>query len=259
MKTGQLSHVVLIVPALLLGACATDMPEILSDAGARSRAIETLVGDASMRGEVMDRLLSDAPDRSALFQRILEDDEAAGTLIGELMQTERGKSLIAGQVAADGETTRSFMTMLMSTGALGEILTQDQAELLDLGEAFALGNQMRTMIDLKRLGERVDDWARRNDGSYPACGQYDDVTGCLASRLPAGALTELRLTDAWGRPFRYHSDDAGRSYLLISYATDGVYDRLGRVGPTSSHDADIVYSDGDFVQWPGRIRKDAIR
>ena len=55
----------------------------------------------------------------------------------------------------------------------------------------------------------------------------------------------------------YYPD--GASYALISYSTDGQYDQLGRAGPTSSYDCDIVFSNGDFVQWPGRIRKERIR
>ena len=39
----------------------------------------------------------------------------------------------------------------------------------------------------------------------------------------------------------------------------GKYDELGKVGPTQSYDADIVFSDGDFIQWPGWIRKAEIR
>jgi len=253
-----------IAPLLLialapLAACTTDMREILSDDAARNRAIETLVGDQASRGEVVGRLLSNPADRKDLFQAVLADDEVASAWTRQLMQNDRGMALLAGQIAADREGTRTFMTMLMSTGALGEVLTQEQAEVLGLGDAFAYGNLRRTMVDLKRLGQRVEDSVRQSDGTYPVCVRYDDVADCLASHLPADALGNLRLTDAWGRPFRYHSDDQGKSYTLVSYATDGVYDQMGRAGPTSSYDADIVYSDGDFVQWLGRIRKDAIK
>jgi hypothetical protein len=249
-----------LVPLLLLAACGTDMQTLLSkDEAARGRAIETLVGDPSMSGEVIDRLLKQPAPRTAVFDKIIESDEILGSLIHQVMQSDRGKALVANQIASDAEMTRTFMGMMMLTGAVGEIMTQEQAERLDLGEAFAHGNQMRTMADLKRLGGVVDGWARENEGSYPACDDYEKVTGCLASRLPDGALSDLRLNDAWGRPFQYHGDDDGRTYVLMSYSTDGQYDGLGKAGPTSSYDADIVFSNGDFVQWPGSIRKEMVR
>ena len=112
---------------------------------------------------------------------------------------------------------------------------------------------------MKRLGVVVDRWAQENHGAYPVCKRFDAASGCLASLLPRDAIADLRLIDAWGRPFLYQSDLEGRKYALISYATDGLSDDLGRIGPTSSRDSDIVYSNGDFVQWPGRISKETIR
>jgi hypothetical protein len=242
-----------------LAACGPDVPSLLSKDEARGQVIETLVNDPSMRGQVVDRLLKQPETRTALFHKIMESDEITGSLIQQVMRSDRGKALMADQIASDIEVTRSFMGMMMLTGAVGEIMTQEQAERLDLGEAFAHGNQMRTMLDLRRLGEVVDGWAREHEGTYPVCKGYGDVTGCLASRLPDGALADLRLKDAWGRAFQYHGHEDGETYVLISYATDGRYDELGQAGPTSSYDADIVYSNGDFLQWPGRIRKERIR
>ena len=261
MKYPKRLRAVLILSALVpLAACGTDMQALLSkDQAARGQAIETLVGDPSMRGEVVDHLLRQPDRRTAVFDKIVESDEIAGSLIQQITSSDHGKALVANQIASDAETTRTFMGMMMLTGAVGEIMTQEQAERLELGEAFAHGNQMRTMADLKRLGGVLDGWARENKGSYPACDDYEVVTGCLASRLPKSALTDLRLNDAWGRPFQYHGDDDGSTYVLMSYSTDGRYDGLGKAGPTSSYDADIVFSNGDFVQWPGRIRKETIR
>jgi hypothetical protein len=250
----------LILPALLLPvACAKEMRALLAEAEARGAAIETLVNDPSMRGEVVARLMDTPEARDHLIGTIAGNEETAGALVMRLMQDDRGKALVASRVASDLEGARTFLRMLMLTGVVGELMTQDQANRVGLGEAFAHGNQVRTMADLRRLGGVVDDWARRNEGIYPVCDDYEGVARCLETRLPGGALAGLRLNDAWGRPILYHSDAEGGQYALISYATDGQYDRLGRAGPTSSHDCDIVFSNGDFVQWPGHIRKENIR
>ena len=251
------SMMILAVPGLT--ACAPDLGKVLSEESSRRLAIEVLMTDPVKRGDVIDRLLNDAEARSALLQKAMEDEKSATALIQQMMLDERFQAQIANTIAADQEMTHDFLRKLMLTGAVGAHLTQPQAERLGLGEAFAHGNQIRTMTDLKRLGVVVDRWAHGHEGAYPVCDRYDIASGCLASLLPQDALGDLRLSDAWGRPFHYQSDSAGKTYALISYATDGEYDMLGRAGPTSSYDSDIVYADGDFVQWPGRIRKDSIQ
>lgn len=250
-------HLLLILPALLLAACATDMQSLLSEDDTRAQAIETLLSEPSARGEVVDRLLSSPDGRVALFRKIEDSEEVAGALVGQLLDSERGKAMTATRIASDSETTRTIIGMLMLAGGAGEILSREQAECLELGDALSHGNQVRTMTDLKQLGRVVEEW-RKKAGTYPVCDGFDAVTDCLASSLPGDALADLRLDDAWGRPFLYHSDDEGASYLLISYATDGEYDGLGKAGPTSSYNADIVFADGDFVQWPGHILKENI-
>jgi len=153
--------------------------------------------------------------------------------------------------------------MLMLTGVMGESMTQQQAAALGLGEPFAYGNQNRTMHDLKVIGSLVDTFAKKQAGEegprYPVCFEFADVGSCLAKKLPAGSLDGLRMKDAWGHPYLYHTDRQGKDYILVSYASDGKDDELGKVGPTQSYDCDIVFSDGDFIQWPGWIRKHEVR
>lgn len=248
-----------ILPALLLAGCGGDLRDVLSEDDARAEAIAVLTDDPSMRGELVDRLLSSADARVDLFRSILESEETAGVLVDEMMRDDRTRAVAATRIASDPETTRTFIGMMMLTGAVGEYLTQKQADCLELGDALAHGNQQRTMVALKRLGSVVDEWSRAHQGSYPVCDSLESASGCLASSLPDGALANLELDDAWGRPFLYRSTEDGTSYALISYATDGRSDGLGRAGPTSSFNADIVFADGEFVQWPGHIRRQEIR
>ena len=91
------------------------------------------------------------------------------------------------------------------------------------------------------------------------CDDFGDARSCLARRMTGVKLDGLRTDDAWGSPLQYHSDREGTTYALISFASDSQYDGLGKVGPTQSFDCDIVFTNGDFIQWPGRIRKNDIR
>jgi hypothetical protein len=253
------SLVVLAAAALvpLLG-CARDMRKQLEDAEFRKQVVEALLTDPARREQVIDRLVGTPADRPAVIERILKDENAAGDLVAKILSDDRGKALIVAKVTADDAGAKTFIRMLMLTGAMGASLTQQQAEMLGMGEAFAYGNRRRTISDLRKFGQVVEEWSRK-EGRYPDCKDLSAVTSCLLKKLPADSIAGLRLDDAWGRPLQYRLFSDGSGYALLSFATDGQYDGLGNVGPTLSVDCDIVFSNGDFVQWPGSFRKDELR
>jgi len=262
MKRNRLIPGIVLAAALALPSCYKKPESLLADDARRKDIIEALVTNPAMRAQVIDRLIGPPEDRSAVIDRVLKDESAAGDLIAKIIQQDRGKAIVASKVAAD-PTAKTFIRMLMLTGVMGESMTQQQADLLGYGEPFAYGNQTRTMHDLKKIGTIVDAFAkqhRQEEGPrYPVCYDFAELESCLGKKLPAGSLKDLRLKDAWGHAFQYHTDREGKDYILVSYASDGKYDELGKVGPTQSYDADIVLSDGDFIQWPGWIRKAEIR
>lgn len=244
----------LLVSASVLPSCSKPAG-LLSDEAKRKEVIEILVSTAPMRQEVVERLIGSPATRPAVIERILKDDAATGDLIAKIMAEDRGKAIVASKVAADGGGARTFIRMLMLTGVMGESMTQKQANAMGLGEPFAFGNQRRTMSDLRMISAVVEDFAKQG-GRYPVCADFATVDACLSRKLPSGSLQALRLTDAWGRPVQYRSDREGSLYVLLSSASDGQFDGLGKVGPTDSFDCDIVFSNGEFIQWPGWIRKD---
>ena len=262
MTRHQLALGTLLAATLLLPACSKKPASLLADDARRKEVIETLIATPAMRQEVIDRLVGPPVDRAAVIDRILKDESAAGDLVSRIIEQDRGKAIVASKVAAD-PAAKTFIRMLMLTGVMGDSMTQQQADALGLGEPFSFGNQNRTMRDLKRVGAVIDGFANKHQQEegprYPVCSDFSNLDGCLAAKLPAGSLGDSRLTDAWGRPFQYHTDQEGKEYILVSYASDGKYDELGKVGPTQSYDCDIVFSNGDFIQWPGWIRKNEIR
>jgi hypothetical protein len=63
----------------------------------------------------------------------------------------------------------------------------------------------------------------------------------------------LPTVDEWDQPIMLWSD--GQSYRIVSVGRDGHVDRDWKVpdaagGPTTRPEADIVFSDGQFVAWP---------
>jgi type II secretion system protein G len=64
---------------------------------------------------------------------------------------------------------------------------------------------------------------------------------------------EFKATDGWNREYLYVSD--GHRYTLISYALGGNPDLPYVNGPTHRFEADIVMSEGVFVQWPAGVQE----
>jgi hypothetical protein len=245
---------------LVTGGCAKDPVSQLSDAVVRKSILDALVADPAMRQEVVERIVGAAGDRAPILDRLLKDDAATGEIVQRILADDRGKALVASKVAADDAGAKTFIRMLMLTGVMGASVTQKQADAFGMGEAFAQGNRRRTMTDLKRIGRAIDGWAKEHEGRYPVCGgDLAEVRYCLARSLPAASLDGLRLSDAWGAPLQYKSDREGTEYVLLSYATDGQWDGMGKIGPTDAYDCDIVFSNGDFIQWPGALRKTDIK
>lgn len=250
---------ILLAGALALPSCSGSPGTIAADPSKRKAAIEALVSHPEARAEVINRLVGPPNDRAVVIQRILQDEEVMGTLVAKILEQDRGKALVASKVAADQAGAQTFIRMLMLTGVMGEAITQKQANVMGYGEAYAFGNQRRTMADMKRMAALIDEIGRQQEGRFPVCSDWASVQSCLVRQLPAERVGSLRLIDAWGHPYQYKSDREGTQYVLVSYSTDGLYDGLGKVGPTESFDCDIVFSNGDFIQWPGWIRKTDIR
>ena len=141
----------------------------------------------------------------------------------------------------------------------GRPMTRAIIEGLENCKVIALGSVGTDQVDVDAATER----------GIPVTNVPDTFIDEVADHtmsLILGTFRRITLMDRmvregrWkeGRPFLYHSDADGTTYALLSYSTDGQYDQLGKAGPTSSYNCDIVFSNGDFVQWPGRIRKEKI-
>jgi hypothetical protein len=74
-----------------------------------------------------------------------------------------------------------------------------------------------------------------------------------AAIVPAYAEA-IPLTDGWGRDFIVQS--SANEYRLWSVGKDGAIERSMNGGATTGYDADIVFANGDFVQWPERWQSD---
>jgi len=84
-----------------------------------------------------------------------------------------------------------------------------------------------------------------------------DVTRRRSPAMTSIALRDMRRAlvptyikvlparDGWGHPFQFAT--SGQHYFIRSSGADSLFDHS--VGPTTSFDNDIVYSDGTFLEY----------
>jgi hypothetical protein len=243
-----------LVATAAFAGCVKNPLQNLGDDATRGQVIEAVLGNQAAHAALVDRLLGTPTDRAAIQAKMMGDENMKLELAKAIVSDDRGRALVVNAVVADDQGAKTFIRMLMTTGAMGASLSQKQADALGYGEAYTFGNRRRTMSDMKKIGAVLDSWGRDHAGKYPACYGLGDLKGCLGKTLPADTLASARAADAWGTPFQYGTNRDGNEYVLVSFATDGLTDGLGKVGPTDSIDCDIVFSNGRFVQWPGSLR-----
>ena len=111
--------------------------------------------------------------------------------------------------------------------------------------AIARGKQKRTMADIRAIGTAVESYAV--DASiYPTA---SDIAS-LVSAVRPNYSDRLPTKDAWNFDLIY-VPDAGTGYTVGSGGKNGgSLLVVGTGGPTSDFDDAIIFSDGQFVQWP---------
>ena len=114
----------------------------------------------------------------------------------------------------------------------------------NLVNAIQRSRQSKTMADMRMIGEGAE--AYQNDHSfYPLIDNGTAVD--LAPHLQI-YIQKFNDLDGWSLPIRYDSD--GTHYTMVSTGADGVDTLPWSAGPTSTFEADIVFADGNFFQWP---------
>ena len=112
--------------------------------------------------------------------------------------------------------------------------------------ALDQGKQKRTMADLRAIGGAVEAYAI-DMTIYPTAGD-------LNSLQPVLFPTYIRVwpdTDGWSNPLEYTPGAApGQGYTVRSVGKDGLIEGAPSGGSTGDFDCDIIFIDGQFVQWP---------
>ena len=135
----------------------------------------------------------------------------------------------------------TIIVLLIVVAIIGIIVALATPNLIS---AIQRSRQSRTMADMRMISQGIE--AYQNDHS-----DYPIVSDGTVDMLNADLQIYIRKynhLDGWGEPFTYDSD--GIHYTMVSFALGGTETLPRPFGPTNTFDADIMFSDGLFVQWP---------
>jgi hypothetical protein len=113
------------------------------------------------------------------------------------------------------------------------------------------GQQKATMADMRSLGTCVEAY-KIDNGACPGPTPGHVDAAWMRELVEPIYIRTLPLEDAWGNPFVYWCD--GEHYRIASLGLDGNQDRpfeeIARGTATQQFISDIVFVDGEFVQFP---------
>jgi hypothetical protein len=117
-----------------------------------------------------------------------------------------------------------------------------------------------SMADLRSIGTAIETYSI-DQNTYPAQPNGLLSVDLISPDLSPIYIRNLPVKDPWGNEVLYWSDQS--SYIVISMGADGVLDRPYEIKPGwldpgsflgeySDPATDMVFCDGQFVQWPDR-------
>jgi type II secretion system protein G len=125
----------------------------------------------------------------------------------------------------------------------------------NLLNALQRGKQKRTMADMRNMAIAIESYNVDNN-QYPtpaACPSYPtadkSLTSASFSLLKPTYIAQPPFQDGWQKPLLYGVSSDGQSYTIESTGRNGTSETVV-CGTTTDFNADILYSNGTFIQYP---------
>jgi general secretion pathway protein G len=116
----------------------------------------------------------------------------------------------------------------------------------NLLNAIDRGKQKRTMADIRSIGTSVEAYAVDNN-FYPTAANV----GALEGVIEPIYIKNLPESDGWANAMVYAPGSTpGQGYTVRSPGKDGAAEGSPAGDATGDFDCDILFVDGQFVQWP---------
>ena len=115
----------------------------------------------------------------------------------------------------------------------------------NLMNAVDKGKQTKTMADMKAIAGAIEVYAVDNN-TYPRVSNFSS----LAPLIQPIYIRVAPTGDGWNHGWSFAGDTTGGlDYTLASLGKDGIASVVTG-GQTHDFDCDIIYSNGQFFQWP---------
>lgn len=140
-----------------------------------------------------------------------------------------------------------IIAALVGVGILGILAAIAIPNLITATER---AKQKRTMADIRSVATAAEAYAT-GKGTYPRAASMNELVPILTPEF----MKSVPRLDGWGNEIRYRClDDACEGYEVSSSGSDRVFehvkgDEYSQLA-TTSFDCDIVYMNGNFVQYP---------
>jgi type II secretion system protein G len=157
----------------------------------------------------------------------------------------------------------TLIELLIVVAIIGIIVAIAIPNLLN---AIQRAKQKRTMGDMRSIGTAAEAYAVDNN-RYPSAAAYSLPSGVTypTQTINAGTMNNvltptyiklIPMKDGWDSYFFYTTGNNSQDYVIASAGKDGVLQASTTVvGPTTDFNQDIVFCDGQFMQFPDGIQK----
>ena len=148
----------------------------------------------------------------------------------------------------------TLLELLVVVGIIGII---SALAIANYWTALDRARQKQTMADMRTIAIAWE--SRANDAQgYVVAGfsvpstavTYEDLSGALAPTY----VRQMPQVDGWKRPYEF-ALDGSTGYAIRSAGRDGTFENSYVSGATTNPDADIVWSNGSFVQFPDGVQQ----
>ena len=125
--------------------------------------------------------------------------------------------------------------------------------------AMQRAKQKRSMADMRTIATAWE--ARATDvNKYNAAGGFVPSTvvpnATMNTMLSPTYIKSMPANDGWGNAWVFDTDTTGQTYAITSKGRDGLLAGTApsAVTTTTSFDCDIIYSQGQFLQYPEGVQ-----